>query len=303
MNRRTRKPHLCRLSTSLLLTALLIVVAPFGAAMMPDDETLGWGLHPGATMAASGHLCSLSFMVRNETAIGYLTAGHCVGPVGTIVEALKTERHRIDDFSTAAGHALALADCPRFESPNLVVPQDCLNAHVGPALTPLSTASFDRVFIGHVVSARYQDTHGDDYALIQLDPSVEERASPVIPGFGAPCGLGVDPPFGAPVISDASGTGLASSPRATLLTAFAYKGFETAGPHIGGDSGSPIMTVADRYAVGILTWAAPGVFVNGNGVSFPVVGPIKLGTNGGGTSIQRALDANPGWELVLGANC
>lgn len=157
-----------------LTFSLLIAAIPFGAAT-PVDDHLGWGIHPGSKVFGTG-VCTVSFLVKNvmTSKVGFLTAGRCFDAVGDEVYVQKDQAAREDDASRSAGHAAALAACPTFDGRNLAVP-DCLNAHFGPTFGIVSDTQNDIRLVGHVVAREHTDTHGKDYALVEITDSGSPR--------------------------------------------------------------------------------------------------------------------------------
>lgn len=112
----------------------------------------------------------------------------------------------------------------------------------------------------------FDDDGGADFALIAIDPALNDTVSPSVRGLGGPVGVYTGPgnvPVGVSGHGTVLGTG--GTVRYGLLTSNSATTARATIATSGGDSGSPFVT-ADGLAVGLLHWSG-GINEIGAGVS------------------------------------
>lgn len=108
------------------------------------------------------------------------------------------------------------------------------------------------VDIGAVV-ARHDNGIGDDFALVSIDPLLNEWVSPTIAVVAGPCGAYTGPgPETVAHYGHGLGIGTGGTPRAGVALTWRADAFGWDGLAIFGDSGSPVR-VTDLKAAGDLT--------------------------------------------------
>lgn len=286
-----------RFGRTVILAALVLVASlTLPASTASDaDGVFGWVIRPGGKIlsgpsVSGSYLCTIGFVLRNVSTgeLGLLTAGHCVGDLGSAVYVQKNISDRQPDVETSIGHAVALAKCPRLNGYNVEVPTECLNAHFGPMFDIIPATVNDGVMVGNVVVRVTEGfSEGDDFAIIRLTPLAASRADPAFADIGGPCGWTPHPPVPAPIVWRGLPRGAVSLPRAGILWGSGEGSLTAKSAVVPGDSGSGVMIVDEKLALGIFTWGGSGI----------------ASTTGGGTTLGYIFSKNPGWRLEVDPQC
>ncbi len=113
---------------------------------------------------------------------------------------------------------------------------------------------------------------GDDFALIDIRPSMEQHVNPSTAYFGGPTAKG-DPRFGDPVTHAGHGLviGTGGTPRAGVVTLRDGSTYAWAGAATPGDSGSFVLE-SDGTAAGNLTHLVAGTYYQGGDIAGTSIG-------------------------------
>jgi hypothetical protein len=144
------------------------------------------------------------------------------------------------------------------------------------------------VSIGSVV-ASVDNGVGDDFALVEIRPELDEWVSPTVALVAGPCGryTGSGPETVAHY-GHGIGIGTGGTPRVGLALTWETNAYGWSGAGIFGDSGSPVR-VTDLSAAGNLTHL--------------VVDPTWLPSFIAGTRIARMEQIAGGWTMVSSSLC
>lgn len=230
---------------AMALTALAAVLAPAFASAAPtfapaDQATV----HPGVATDTEGAQCTSNFIFTNGSDVFVGMVAHCAG--------------------TGAATALNGCDAP---SRPLGTP-----VAVGGASQPGTLVYSSWLAMQQRDEQDANACIGNDFALVELDPSDVASTNPSVP-FGGPAGLDADGPMpGEPVYSYGSSPlrgGLLSA-KSGIATGTINGGWThevlTITPGVPGDSGSGFLS-ADGSAFGVLTTLALAPVPGSNGVT------------------------------------